>query len=615
MNQGHFTQQRARLGDPQAMLDLGDLYSRGWNWPQSDAKARRWYLKAASRRHPQAMVALFWQYHRWCETSLKQSRRRKRLADYWLNEAVRCGSSEAKALLAFRLLETAETEAAGLSWLHQAADSGELDAMVELATRYESGHGLTRDLAEALKWFTLASERPEARERRLELTRSLSQVVRLDAKERLVAWRRGRAADLVLADEPPAVESDGYGVIEPHERAIGKILADQGRMPYQPLRSLDEARAYPDAVVIAEGDSGGQVYFTCPVRLIRCTEAELMLLLEDVDAIQWGIDNGGAGLYYERLSVGDGVWGGMGGGMITEGVWVHDRLCDVGTDEAVRAVVEGRAHFFSPPTSEEVRARAAAGDPKAIYQLATWKMRSTDGPLLTNSCTLDWLHQAAAMGHPGAQYDLSIAYEAGLWGAQRDAAKAVQWLLTLEAANPSGRRGSPARLARHFETGVGVSRDGQRAMAYYARSVSSPSDMVDMGWRYLRGALVPRDAAAARTWFERALAEGPYGKPLYALGLMHWHGWGTLRDVACARDYFRQSAEEEDLDGMLRYAVCLAKGLGGPKDESEALFWALRAERWETPHASQVVACLKARLGSKATRKVENRLKAQQRRR
>ncbi|MFN3431388.1 MAG: tetratricopeptide repeat protein [Candidatus Sericytochromatia bacterium] len=615
MNDGNWTRKQARLGDSQAMLALGDLYSNGWNWPHSTAKARRWYLKAAARRQPLAMLALYWQYHRWCETSLKQQRRRERLADYWLGEAVRCGSSEAKALLAFQLLGAAETEAAGLDWLHQAAECGELDAMVELATRYETGHGLNADRAEALMWFTLASERPEARERRLELTRNLSQAERLESKERLVAWQRRRAVDLILGDDPPAVESEGYGVIEPHERAIGKILADQGRLPYRPLRSLDEARAYPDAVVIAEGDSGGQVYFTCPVRLIRCTEAELMLLLEDVDATRWGaFDNGGAGLYYERLSVGDGVWGGMGGGVINEGVWVHDGLCDVGDDAAVRAVVEGRARFFSQPLPEDVRARAAAGDPTAMYRLANRPEWTKDGLPVDDPPTLALLHQAAALGHLGAQRDLSIAYEAGWWGAPRDAARAVHWLLSLEAADPDGRRGRPSRLAHHFETGEGIARDGRRAMACYARSVSSPKDMVDMGWRYLNGTLVSPDPAEARKWFERALAEGRYGEPLYAFGLMHLHGWGTARDKVSAREWFRRAANEDDLKGMLRYAVCLANGIGGPRDESEALFWALQAERWETPHASQVVVCLKARLGSKATRKVENRLKAPRRR-
>jgi len=124
------------------------------------------------------------------------------------------------------------------------------------------------------------------------------------------------------------------------------MMADAQSSPYQALRSLDEAQAFPDAVVILEGDYGDQVYVTCPVQRVRCSEAELDQLLRDLDALEWD-DPQGASVFYERVPTGAGVAGGMGGGEVAEGVWVHDRLARVGLVTAITDVVEGRTGRIS----------------------------------------------------------------------------------------------------------------------------------------------------------------------------------------------------------------------------------------------------------------------------
>ena len=100
------------------------------------------------------------------------------------------------------------------------------------------------------------------------------------------------------------------------------IMADADGVEYRHCRTLDEARQIADAVIVMEGDDGGQVYLTCPVRHIRCEETALRQLLEDVDALGWG-DMSGAGMFYEILPVGSGVAGGMHGGVVVDGLWLH----------------------------------------------------------------------------------------------------------------------------------------------------------------------------------------------------------------------------------------------------------------------------------------------------
>jgi hypothetical protein len=96
-----------------------------------------------------------------------------------------------------------------------------------------------------------------------------------------------------------------------------------------------------------EGDYGGQIYLVCPVRLVSCSEAALKTLLTDLDQMAWD-DPDGAGLFFEARPRGAVVSGGMGGGLVREGVWLHPDLVKVGVEEDVRSVLAGLRDRLRP---------------------------------------------------------------------------------------------------------------------------------------------------------------------------------------------------------------------------------------------------------------------------
>lgn len=128
-----------------------------------------------------------------------------------------------------------------------------------------------------------------------------------------------------------------------HESGLRRLMAEATGASYQALKSLAEAQAAPDGVVILEGDDGGQVYLTVPARLVRCSEQTLATLLADLDARAWR-DLESARVFYERRAIGAGVGGGMGGGRVIDGVWVHPELR--AWQAAVEAVVAGDAEHL-----------------------------------------------------------------------------------------------------------------------------------------------------------------------------------------------------------------------------------------------------------------------------
>jgi hypothetical protein len=106
---------------------------------------------------------------------------------------------------------------------------------------------------------------------------------------------------------------------------VRRLISDATGEPYVALSTLAEAKAAPDGVVILEGDYGGQIYVVARAIHVQCSDRSLQQLLSDLDKREW-CDPEGAYIYFERRAVGEGVAGGMGGGEVTERVWVHPRL-------------------------------------------------------------------------------------------------------------------------------------------------------------------------------------------------------------------------------------------------------------------------------------------------
>lgn len=123
------------------------------------------------------------------------------------------------------------------------------------------------------------------------------------------------------------------------------ILDEVHSMGTQFVSSVEEAKNSNDAVMIFEGDDGGQIYLTCPLKLVKCDENELRVLLKDLDAIAWGPDNyeDSIGIFYEIRKTGEVVAGGMGGGLVTDSLWIHKEFDDLNLMNEINDVIFGKS--------------------------------------------------------------------------------------------------------------------------------------------------------------------------------------------------------------------------------------------------------------------------------
>jgi hypothetical protein len=141
-----------------------------------------------------------------------------------------------------------------------------------------------------------------------------------------------------------------------HASPLRGLMAEALGGGYVSFASLAEARAQADGAVILEGDDGGQLYVAFPASTVSCSERSLEILLRDLDAISWpGNDENMARVVYERRAIGDGVSGGMGGGVITQNGWVHPALAALGIEVEIRSVLNGARERLSVQTRALVR--------------------------------------------------------------------------------------------------------------------------------------------------------------------------------------------------------------------------------------------------------------------
>ena len=117
------------------------------------------------------------------------------------------------------------------------------------------------------------------------------------------------------------------------------MMAESQGQSYKYFSTLSQAIANK-AIVILQGDYAGQIYLTCPAEKVKCSEADLQLLLEYLDAKAWK-DLNAAGIFYESYPGDRTVSGGMGGGLVINGVWLHSRFVDMGIKDSVESFIVG----------------------------------------------------------------------------------------------------------------------------------------------------------------------------------------------------------------------------------------------------------------------------------
>jgi class 3 adenylate cyclase/outer membrane protein assembly factor BamD (BamD/ComL family) len=145
----------ADRGYPEAMNNLGIMFTNGRGVPRDDAEAIRLFRKAADGGSADAITNLgfMYRYGRGVPPNLEEAVRLfRKAADagsvegmYWLGLVYETGAGVGK------------DEAEACKWYHKAADMGVASAMNKLGVMYANGSGVGKDMTEAVRWYRAAA--------------------------------------------------------------------------------------------------------------------------------------------------------------------------------------------------------------------------------------------------------------------------------------------------------------------------------------------------------------------------------------------------------------------------------------------------------------------------
>jgi hypothetical protein len=101
--------------------------------------------------------------------------------------------------------------------------------------------------------------------------------------------------------------------------------------------------------------------------------------------------------------------------------------------------------------------------------------------------------------------------------------------------------------------------------------------MHNLGWLYQSAQGGPHDYALARTWYEKAAANGN-ANSMNNLGWLYENGRGVARDFGIARSWYEKAALRGHADAMVNLASMFNAGRGGssPADAARYLLSAAR---------------------------------------
>jgi hypothetical protein len=123
-----------------------------------------------------------------------------------------------------------------------------------------------------------------------------------------------RIKEIVLATCTATNREHDVAILRTLKRGAGRILS----------RSCEGQLLY----LVLEGDWGGQIFLTVPWHKVG-PEAKIVTLLDKMNKAAWSCnvsaaDDGSNVKFFLAEASQSGVPGGMGGGLLTNGVWMHD---------------------------------------------------------------------------------------------------------------------------------------------------------------------------------------------------------------------------------------------------------------------------------------------------
>ncbi|MDR1826947.1 MAG: SEL1-like repeat protein [Methylobacteriaceae bacterium] len=261
-----------------------------------------------------------------------------------------------------------------------------------------------------------------------------------------------------------------------------------------------------------------------------------------------------------------------------------------------------------PSETDEVKwCRMAAERGDALSQFKLGEFYETGrGVAVDREAAGNWYRKAAAQGVPGAEAAVKrMKKSGGSFSVARVVILVLAFLIIrflITGVNSELDRLDDAKVAQALEESIKAAKtgdakaqhelgqiyyDGRDARRKYyqlpnyveaanwfrksAEQGYAPAQ-VSLGYVFLNGEGVKKDATEAVKWFRRAAEQGSADAEMW-MGSAYHHGEGVPQDDVEAVKWYHRAAAHGSRNGEYMLGYMYGTGAGVPKDEAEALKW------------------------------------------
>lgn len=149
-----------------------------------------------------------------------------------------------------------------------------------------------------------------------------------------------------------------------------------------------------------------------------------------------------------------------------------------------------------------------------------------------------------------------------------------------------GNAEAQAHIGYMTYRGEGVAQDSAAAAEWYRKAAEqgNADAQYNLAVAYANGDGVARDPAAALTWYQRAAEQGSVFAQ-YSLGVAYARGTGTAQDATIAASWYLEAARQGHPAAQYNLAYAYLAGEGVARSTDEALYWFRQAAQQEHPAA------------------------------
>ena len=181
--------------------------------------------------------------------------------------------------------------------------------------------------------------------------------------------------------------------------------------------------------------------------------------------------------------------------------------------------------------------------------------------------------------------------------------------VSLRTKANNGDAGAQYEVGRHYQEGVGVSKNNARMLAWYRRSANAgyAPALYRMATLYERGVGVKKDAKEALRLYLAAADKGNV-KAMHNLGVIYTSGKLGQPDYKKALRWYEKAAEHGVKDSEFNTAIIYQNGLGVKIDEAKAYKWYFLAAKNGDREAGDILVEMRNNLPVKTRQKLRRQL-------